>query len=355
MSRRKRQIVFCYQEVVGYVLTLMEQISRDYDAKVWVVRSSAKPLTPFVPTADGGDIEFIDQGSVELCSRIEEIGPDLICVSGWRNMEYLRVARRFKGRVPVACLFDNQWVGSLKQRVATMWPLKSILKLHFDKLIVAGPHQFCYGRMLGFEGRDIVLNLYSGDTGHFGGVYESARERKAHNFPHRFIYIGRFSPEKGCDLLIGAFNELCRSRDHDWHLILVGNGVLPRGDHNTHIVVKPFMDKDGLGREIADAGVFCMPSHHEPWGVAVHEAAAAGLPLLLSDACASAPVFLIAGYNGHSFRTSSQSSLANRLAAFVETSDSDLLKMSDRSHALGQRITPALSAASFLSVLAERS
>jgi glycosyltransferase involved in cell wall biosynthesis len=197
------------------------------------------------------------------------------------------VTRGFKGRVPIACLFDNQWVGALKQRVIIVWPLRSILKLRFDKLVVAGPHQFCYGRMLGFESRDMILNLCSADTTHFGKGYESVRARKAQNVPHRFLYIGRFSPEKGCDLLIGAFDELCRSRAIDWELVLIGNDPLPSVEHNKQIVVKPLMGKEGLAREIVDAGVFCMPSHREAWGVAIHEAAVAGLPLLGRQAMGS--------------------------------------------------------------------
>ena len=47
-----------------------------------------------------------------------------------------------------------------------------------------------------------------------------------------------------------------------------------------------------------DADVFALLSRHEPWGVAVNEAAASGLPLLLSDRVGAAADLLRDGENG---------------------------------------------------------
>ncbi len=46
------------------------------------------------------------------------------------------------------------------------------------------------------------------------------------------------------------------------------------------------------------ADVFALLSRHEPWGVVVNEAAASGLPLLLSDRVGAAPDLLRDGENG---------------------------------------------------------
>jgi glycosyltransferase involved in cell wall biosynthesis len=46
------------------------------------------------------------------------------------------------------------------------------------------------------------------------------------------------------------------------------------------------------------ADVFALLSHHEPWGVVVNEAAACGLPLLLSDRVGAAHDLLVDGENG---------------------------------------------------------
>ena len=41
--------------------------------------------------------------------------------------------------------------------------------------------------------------------------------------------------------------------------------------------------EDELAQLYVDADVFALLSRHEPWGVVVNEAAASGLPLVLSD------------------------------------------------------------------------
>jgi len=351
MENRKTKIVFMYEEITGYMITLFEQICKEHDAKIWAIRSSSRGLTPFTPSSSVGGLEFLRQGAIDLCLLTKEIGPDLICISGWRNAEYLRVARMFKGRIPIVCMSDNVWGGSGRQRVLTTWPFRLLIRHHFDKFIVPGPLQFAYARQLGYETKDILMNLYTCDTDMFNLVYYSSIETKKKKFPHVFLYIGRFSPEKGCDLLIEAFNDLCRLHQHDWRLILIGNGALSGIENNNKIVVKQFMSKKELGKEIAGAGVFCMPSVKENWGVAIHEAAVSGLPLLLSDVCGSAPVFLIPGLNGRLFRTSSRESLLSGLAEFIGITDVELLEMSKNSNLLGQRITPKLSAASIISMV----
>lgn len=117
------------------------------------------------------------------------------------------------------------------------------------------------------------------------------------------------------------------------------------------VIVKDFMQPDKLVNEIADAGCFILPSRGEPWGVVVHEFAAAGMPLILSDAVGAASTFLVPGLNGYSFRTNDAAALAERMEQIIDSSDDELLAMSVASHRLSERTTPHTSAANLLSIL----
>ena len=59
-----------------------------------------------------------------------------------------------------------------------------------------------------------------------------------------------------------------------------------------------FRGRDELAELYACADVFCLPSLHEPWGVVVNEAAACGLPLVVSDRVGAGRDLVAAGENG---------------------------------------------------------
>jgi glycosyltransferase involved in cell wall biosynthesis len=90
------------------------------------------------------------------------------------------------------------------------------------------------------------------------------------------LSVGRNVPEKGFDVLEAACAEA------RVHLDLVTGGL----------------SEDALAQRYVDADVFALLSRHEPWGVVVNEAAASGLPLVLSDRVGAAPDLLRHGENG---------------------------------------------------------
>jgi len=58
------------------------------------------------------------------------------------------------------------------------------------------------------------------------------------------------------------------------------------------------LPEEALAAEYVAADVFALLSPHEPWGVVVNEAAASGLPLVLSDRVGAAYDLLRDGENG---------------------------------------------------------
>jgi len=117
------------------------------------------------------------------------------------------------------------------------------------------------------------------------------------------------------------------------------------------VEVKGFLQQEDLAEETAGAGAFVLPSRREPWGVVVHEFAAAGLPLILSSACGAATEFLIPGYNGFVFENEDATGLAQSLNRLFALTEPERRMMRRRSMRLAGRISPETAAANLLSVL----
>ena len=115
------------------------------------------------------------------------------------------------------------------------------------------------------------------------------------------LSVARLAPEKGHDVLVHAVAE---AGDPRLLLVLAGSGpererledlarvrgirVVFAGDRAWERIVETYVAAD----------VFALLSEREPWAVVVNEAAACGLPLLLSDRVGAAHDLLVDGENG---------------------------------------------------------
>ena len=90
------------------------------------------------------------------------------------------------------------------------------------------------------------------------------------------LSVGRAVPEKGFDVLEAA----CAAAGVELQTVAGG------------------LSQEELAQRYVDADVFALLSRHETWGVVVNEAAASGLPLVLSDRVGAAHDLLRDGENG---------------------------------------------------------
>ncbi|MEM7036287.1 MAG: glycosyltransferase, partial [Bacteroidota bacterium] len=181
----------------------------------------------------------------------------------------------------------------------------------------------------------------SADTALFEPVYEPATAAKAEKYPHRLLYVGRYLPIKGTDELYHAFRELSDEVDHDWELVLIGNGPLKDTLKPTkNILFRDFVQPAELPQLAYEAGAFVLPSRSDAWGVVLHEFAAAGLPLISTDAAGAITAFVREGYNGFLHRRGDKASLKAALRTLVGLGDDTLREMGRRSHELAKQISP---------------
>lgn len=346
------KILYLYAEVMGYTMATIRELAGRGN-EVHVVQWDHKKLTPYrAPDVPNVFVYNRSELSVKQIKMLAKyLSPGATVVSGWMDRGYMDVAKylRVKG-LPVVIGLDSHWHGTLKQSLTLVLGRLGYFSRFYSHAWVAGLHQFEYARRLGFSGKNIVYDLYSADLVLFNRAYQDTKEKKDNIFPHRFLFVGRFEPVKGLDVLLQAWQQLVETKG-DWELHLIGNGSLKaKLEATAGVVVKGFIQPEQLIQEVANAGCFLLPSRSEPWGVVVHEFAAAGLPLIVSDVVGAASAFLISGLNGYSFKVNDPKALANRMSQIINKSDQELLAMAVSSHALSQRVTPETSACNLLSV-----
>ena len=127
---------------------------------------------------------------------------------------------------------------------------------------------------------------FPGKTG-FASIYPRAKGKIL------LLFLGRINYKKGLDILIPAFRR-AMSLNRDLHLIIAGpdDGYLGR--------LKDLIEKHGLGDQVtltgmvsgvlkrqilAAAHMFVLTSYQEGDPMALKEAMAAGLPVIISSAC----------------------------------------------------------------------
>ena len=332
-------IVFLYTELAGYVIKCLETLGTKDNIRLTVVHWPVKSEAPFELPAEG-PVNMFSRSNMsreDIASRVAEISPDGIFVSGWMDEDYLAITRTYVTSIPVILTMDNKWTGSIKQRlVALSSPL--FIKRHFNLAWVPGEEQKKYARKMGFIDSNIFEGFYSADIHRFNEIYTKRKESK--NINKKLLYIGRYVDQKGLALLWEAFLSL-HQENPIWELHCVGTGEKfdARLKHEK-VFHHGFLQPAELEPLILDATAFVIPSLFEPWGVVLHEMAAAGLPLITSDAVGAATTFVSEDVNGWSYASTDKVGLAHRLKRLYALSDDDVFQMGDESHRISQCISP---------------
>ena len=189
------------------------------------------------------------------------------------------------------------------------------VRRHFDAAFVSGARAAFYVEALGiprprvWRGYDVVDNAHFADGARRACQAESDHRRQM-NLPDRyFLYIGRFAKEKNLVGLLDAYAAYrVRIRDGAWDLVMVGNGPETQ-DLKARVDAGRIAGVHWPGAKMVDdlpayyglASAFILPSTREPWGLAVNEALACGLPVLASDRCGCVPELVFPGINGAVF------------------------------------------------------
>ena len=122
---------------------------------------------------------------------------------------------------------------------------------------------------------------------------------KSAQWPKRFAYMGRYNERKGIPVLIEAYNSYRAKVEEPWELHCYGKGEFAEALSNTDgIVDHGFTQPEDLPDELANAGVFVLPSHFDNWPLVILETCASGLPIICTNSCGSSAELVRDHFNG---------------------------------------------------------
>jgi glycosyltransferase involved in cell wall biosynthesis len=275
----------------------------------------------------------------DLVATVRDFGPDAVLMTAWNySAAYRAVMKSLPAGVVRVLIMDNLWRAAPRQ-----WLGRATHRLYVDTVadvaMVPSDRTEFYARRLGFGPEDIIRGSLSGDVELFGSPPRSGEELASRR---SFLYVGRLVAHKGADVLAAAYRDYRARTTGPWDLQVAGIGPLDG-------VLRPipgvtmhgFQQPAQVAALMRSASCLVVPSHIEPYGVVVHEGAAAGLPILCTDFAGAAPGLVQDGYNGWTVATGRVPAWTSAMSRMSALSAQRLRSMSDVSRALSTRFSPA--------------
>jgi len=289
------------------------------------------------------------------CSRamreaLERDQPDVVAAVGYSRPESMAISRwATRHRRPSILMSESQSIDH--PRVWWKEAVKRNRVRRFASALVGGPPHRDYLVDLGMPRDRVVLGYNAVDNARYADQARKAREDAAgrRGLPdrHYFLAVSRFAREKNLVRLVEAFARYrsAASEKHAWDLVLCGGGPcaeeIEAAIQNLGVaqwVHRPgFLQADSLARWYAFASAFVHPSLMEPWGLVANEAAACGLPLLISNRAGCGPTLVCeeeAHATGRRFNPSDVEEMSQCLAWMATLDDTERLAMGQRAEDL---------------------
>lgn len=210
-------------------------------------------------------------------------------------------------------------------------PVKRAWLRALDGFVVPGAAARAYLESLGVPAERISVAPNAVDPAIFGRA-----ERTRTDGPRRVFAVARLSPEKGLDVLLEATAGL------PVDVVVAGAGpeeARLRQQAGANVTFLGNVERDDLPALYADADIAVVPSRSDTWGMALNEAALAGLPLVSTTAPGAADELIEEGVNG--FRVPPDDPAAMREAIVHLVEDEAFRRAAGaRSREIAARFTP---------------
>jgi glycosyltransferase involved in cell wall biosynthesis len=337
---RPPRVAVLWAALSGYHYASLQAL-QDHGAELLVYRQSTRPDAPFdLAAIEAGVATTVwsdapDEPGLERA--LDEFEPDAVVVCSWHIGGYRRAARRLRGKTLRIVTFHNQWIASPKQ-LGGMLLAPWVLRPTYDVAFVCDERQAIFANKLGFPTDRQLWGVNTCDHPRFAAV---AEQRKGALPPKAFLFVGRLVADKAIDVLAAAYRDYRSAVADPWPLLVAGTGpdaALLQGQPGVDML--GFVQPDDLPDVYAQSGCLVLPSRFEPWAIAIHEAAAAGLPVVCTAACGASTRLVLDGYNGAVIPADNAAALARALGRMHGSSDEERRAMGVASESLAEQYTP---------------
>jgi glycosyltransferase involved in cell wall biosynthesis len=326
------------------------------DSSSFIDKGFGKRITWDIPLFNGYDYLFLNNTAKnpstsrfngiinpDIISSVDAFKPNAILVIGWSFVSHLKLLHYFKNKIPVYFRGDSTLLDEQKnfrflfRKLVLRWVYRYI-----DKAFYVGTNNKDYFLKHGLKEHNLIFAPHAVDNKRFGNDALYKNEGKAIRIAlgipaHHtlFLFSGKFEDKKSPLLLISAFKKITQN---NVSLLLVGNGFLEdalknEAQRQTNIYFLPFQNQSQMPAVYRSADVFVLPSGGpgETWGLAVNEAMACGLPVIVSDKVGCAIDLVHNQKNGFIFESGNLDSLIEKIYLCTSISKIELRAMGNAS------------------------
>lgn len=360
LSRRIR-VAICWTHVSGYMAACWRELAKhpDIDVSVALIATTSKDNVGFQESRLLPNVKHVVWPLEEYLAKVgawaREGAPDVVVVPGWAYGAVRDVARDpALQSAKIVMTMDTPWRWHWRQFAGRLAHRGFFRRV--DRVVVAAERTWQFARWLGFEERRIVRGLYGVDADWFGPVLErrlARASKEGGGWPGRFMFMGRYAPEKAVGVLIDAYRTYASRTKEPWPLDCYGRGALASllaGVEGVRDL--GFVQPDDQPARMEEAGCFVLPSVYEPWGAVLAEAGMAGLPIICSEACGAGVNVVQHLYNGLQVTTGDTESLAKAML-WMHEHRADLAIMGRRSREMAMAFSHRAWVARWASMLDE--
>jgi glycosyltransferase involved in cell wall biosynthesis len=337
------RIAILWSHLSGYLNACLHALADNHKTDLFVSYRTESGEAPFEASEFAwltSHYRFTEKPNrSELLQCLQQFKPDVLLVGSWHVDEYRYILKHFKGKALRILFMDNQWLGTLKQRIGSLvapWYIQPL----YEAVFLPGERQAVFAKKLGFHDWNIIRGGYTCDHPRFAAV-GMQRPKKSDGYPRAFLYVGRFTETKGITTLIKAYTRYRMISRNPFGLICCGEGNLRvELDRIEGVQIAGFLQTSELPAKFLEASCLILPSSYEPWGVVIHEATAAGMAVICSSSCGAMVHLVQPGYNGYVVEPGNIDYLASSMLRYSKLDPEERALMGENSYTLSLQYTP---------------